>query len=379
MLRRVSIGRQERGFLFHGPDYVRLLRPGVHWLWGFGRTVRKVSTASLWLTDPDVDVLLRDPEVWSDVVVADLRDDERAIVWLDGRVHTVLGRGRTVVWKDLYDVKVEVVRTEPLRFAHPLLGAILETNGGKAQLQEVVVPKGARGLVHVDERLVEELGPGRYAFWKGVARVAVDVVDLREGAVDVAGQEILTADKVSLRVNLVATYRVTDARRTVEATPNLTLALYRELQLALREAVGTRTLDALLSAKDEVGRGVAEAVAPRAQLVGVQLLHAGLKDVILPGEMKTLLNQVIEAEKRAQANLISRREETAATRSLLNTAKLIEQSPVLLRLRELEAAERLASKVGSVQIVGMGMDALLGKLLPGGDVRALLPGGEAKA
>ena len=72
-----------------------------------------------------------------------------------------------------------------------------------------------------------------------------------------------------------------------------------------------------------------------------------------------------------------RREETAATRSLLNTAKLIEQSPTLLRLKELEAAERMAANVGSIQIVGM--DALLGKLLPGGDVRALLPGGEAKA
>jgi regulator of protease activity HflC (stomatin/prohibitin superfamily) len=364
MLQRITIGRHERGLLYKDADYARTLRPGAHWLWGFGRTVKKVATTTLTFAAPDMDVLLRDPELWEDVIVVDLPDDERALVWVDGRVHGLLGKGRTVFWKDLHEVRVEVVKATPLRFEHPLLATILDTPGGKAELTEVTVPKGARGLVYINERLDDELGPGRYAFWKGAGRVTVDVVDLREVQLDVAGQEILTADKVSLRLNLTAAYRVVDLRRAAEATSNVGLALYRELQLALREAVGGRTLDALLSAKDEVGKGVLAAVAPKAQSIGVSLGSVGLKDIILPGEMKTLLNQVIEAEKRAQANLIARREETAATRSLLNTAKLIEQSPVLLRLKEMEAAERVASQVGSVQIVGLGVDALLGKLLP---------------
>lgn len=373
MLQRITIGRHERGFLFTGAEYLRYLRPGAHWVWGLGRTVKKVATRALVVDLPELDVVLRDPAVWDDVVVADLRDDERALVWVDGRVHDVLGKGRTVFWKDLREVRVEVVKLGSLRLEHALLGAILETPGGRAHLLDVLVPKGARGLVYVDERLDEELGPGRYAFWKVAGRVTVDVVDLREVALDVAGQEILTADKVTLRLNLTATYRVLDPRRSAEATSNLGAALYRELQLALREAVGTRTLDALLSAKDAVSRGVEAAVTPKAQALGAALMGVGIKDVILPGEMKTLLNQVIEAEKRAQANLIARREETAATRSLLNTARLIEQSPVLLRLKELEAAERVAAHVGSLQVVGVGMDALLGKLLPGGEPTRLLP------
>lgn len=381
MLQRITIGRHERGFLFKGADYVRTLRPGAHWVWGLGRVVKRVATTGLVLDLPELDVILRDPAVWDDVVVVDLRDDERALGWVDGRIHTVLGRGRAVFWKDLKAIEVETVKVERLRFEHPLLGAILEAAGGKALLQDVVVPKGARGLVYVDERLHEELGPGRYAYWKGAARVSVDVFDLREAVIDVAGQEILTADKVSLRLNLAATYRVTEPRRAAEATSNVGGALYRELQLALREAVGGRTLDALLAAKDAVGHEVQATVAPKAQALGATLSGVGIKDVILPGDMKTLLNQVIEAEKRAQANLIARREETAATRSLLNTARLIEQSPVLLRLKELEAAERVAAQVGSIQIVGVGMDALLGKLLPGGaEVARLLPdAGGAKA
>lgn len=83
--------------------------------------------------------------------------------------------------------------------------------------------------------------------------------------------------------------------------------------------------------------------------------------MILPGEMRAILGQVVEAERRAQANLITRREETAATRSLLNTARLLDEHPTLLRLKELEHAERIAEKIGSLTVVG-GLDALVPRI-----------------
>ena len=88
----------------------------------------------------------------------------------------------------------------------------------------------------------------------------------------------------------------------------------------------------------------------------------GVKDIILPGDVRELMNRVIEAEKTAQANVIKRREETAAKRSLLYTAKLMEDNPVLLRLKELEALEKVSEKVGNV-IVGNGMDGVLEDLV----------------
>jgi len=84
--------------------------------------------------------------------------------------------------------------------------------------------------------------------------------------------------------------------------------------------------------------------------------------LILPGEMKELLNQVVHAEKAALANVIRRREETAATRSLLNTAKLMEESPILLRLKELEALEKVSEKIGSLTVFG-GIDGLMKQLI----------------
>ena len=189
---------------------------------------------------------------------------------------------------------------------------------------------------------VETLEPGKYGFWKRGRNAKVYAVDIREKVIDVSGQEIMTADKVTLRLNAVATYRVTDPVRAVMATEDLRQALYRETQFALRAAIGTRELEALLSDKDAVTAELLTAVRRRAVEFGVEVVTLGIRDIILPGEMKDLMNKVTEAKKAAEANLITRREETAAMRSQANTAKLLENNPALMRLRELESLEKIA-------------------------------------
>ena len=85
---------------------------------------------------------------------------------------------------------------------------------------------------------------------------------------------------------------------------------------------------------------------------GIDLDGAGVKDIVLPGEMKTILAQVVEAEKSAQASVIRRREETAATRPLVNTAKVMEGNPVALRIKELETLERVAERIDRISVFG---------------------------
>ena len=89
----------------------------------------------------------------------------------------------------------------------------------------------------------------------------------------------------------------------------------------------------------------AKAVRTEMARIGLEVGEIALKDVILPGEMREILNRVVAAEKEAEANVIRRREETNATRSLLNTAKVMAENPVMLRLKELEALESIAGKV----------------------------------
>jgi regulator of protease activity HflC (stomatin/prohibitin superfamily) len=214
------------------------------------------------------------------------------------------------------------------------------------------------GLLIQDGRLARTLEPGVHAFWNFARNLQIEVTDLRLQELEVSGQEILTKDKVSLRINLGAHYRVADPVRVRATLPRPKDHLYRELQFALRQAVGEQTLDELLAEKGRLERGMLAEVKARAEANGIAVEALGIKDVILPGDMKQILNQVVEAEKAAQANLIRRREETAATRSLLNTAKLMEQNPILLRLKELESLERVTERVGSLTVFG-GMESLL--------------------
>lgn len=138
--------------------------------------------------------------------------------------------------------------------------------------------------------------------------------------------------------------------------------LYRELQFGLRAAVGTRNLDELLENKQVIDEVVGAHVRRKLNGFGIEIDGVGVKDIVLPGEMKTILAQVVEAEKSAEANVIRRREETAATRSLLNTAKVMEDNPTALRLKELETLERVAERIDRISVFG-GLDQVLNGLV----------------
>ena len=218
------------------------------------------------------------------------------------------------------------------------------------------------GLLWVDGKANRLLEAGNHAFWKYGRTVAAELVDLRLQALEVSGQDILTRDKVALRLNLSATWRYTDVLAAFTHLQKPADHLYRELQFGLRAAVGTRSLDELLENKGVIDEVVTAHVRGKLEPYGVMLDSVGVKDIVLPGEMKTILAQVVEAGKSAEANVIRRREETAATRSLLNTAKVMEDNPVALRLKELETLERISERIDKISVFG-GLDQVLNGLV----------------
>lgn len=362
MFKRIVIPDHERGFLYLDRQFRRMLEPGTHTVFtGLAHAdVRRVflswtgSLADL----PDAEFVAARPDVAPHVDTYRLRDTERAVIFRNGNYATVAGRGFHAFVRGPQEIRLEIVdATDPMLPAK-LAGLIACVDGLETWLVAHDVPDGHRALLYYDNVVERVLEPGRYLFWTGIRQVRVVPVDVREQALEIQGQELMTADKVTLRVNLAARYSVTEATRALATQAKFRDALYRDLQLALRDEVGTRSLDDLLARKDDLGRAVVDRVRASAEAMGVTLHGAGLKDVILPGEMRTILNQVIEAEKRAQANMIARREETAATRNLMNTAKLLENNPVLMHLKELEATERIAEKIGTLSVYG-GVDQLL--------------------
>jgi regulator of protease activity HflC (stomatin/prohibitin superfamily) len=292
--------------------------------------------------------------------------NEIAIVSLDGRPVQLMTPWQVrVYWKVVTRVDVERidVSNDPRVSAQHL--AMLQA-GRAGVITEAVVEDQEAGLLYVEGRLRERLAPGRHAFWIAGRKIEVKRLDLRPQAVEITAQEMLTKDRIALRVTLTAFRRIVDPERVVATVPDVDAWLYRLVQFAIREAVAGRTLDEVLSAKAALDAELRDYVRARVADSGVEVTELGVKDVILPGEIRELVNKVVEAERVAKANLIRRQEETAATRSLLNTAKLMEENPLLLRLKELESLERLVEKVGRIDLHagdGQGFDALLTKLV----------------
>jgi regulator of protease activity HflC (stomatin/prohibitin superfamily) len=374
-MQRVEIAENQRGLLFRNDNFVRVLGPGRYRFASLGPLMR-VRVDVYDLTNPVFEHRLAEflvkvhPELRESAFqVVELGDQEVGLEFIDGRLTGIVPPAtRKIYWRGLHDVRVDVQEIA-VEFAVPAerVGLIGHLRGANrvalvAAVEYTEVADGHVGLLFVNGRLERVLEPGSHAFWKFNRTLQVKHLDTRLQPLEVSGQEILSKDKVSLRLNLTATYRVTDAKLASTALSDFGDFLYKELQFGLREAVGTRTLDELLARKEELNETIERQVRNRVAAFGLELGSIGVKDIILPGEMKTILNRVVEAEKEAQANLIRRREETAATRSLHNTAKMLEQSPVLLRLKELETLERVTERIDKLTVFG-GLDAVLNQLV----------------
>lgn len=344
-LKRFKIRSYQVGLLFRDGEFRGLLEPRTHWFTDPNGEVHVdvVSRREPWLVHEKLDLIVRSGALEGRAIVLDLKDHERALVWIENRFSHVLPAGLYAYWTGLKEVRVEVVDARAVRFEHADLKLIARSAMAQRVLDVCTVQRDHAGVLFIDGRYVATLAPGLYAFWKGESDAVVVAVDQRETVIDVGGQDVMTADKVTLRLNAVVTWKVVDPRTAVSLADDVRQALYRETQLVLRGVVGTRELDQFLAEKDAVAKEIEEAVRRRAGELGLEIASVGIRDVILPGDMKDLMNKVTEAKKAAEANLIARREETAAIRSQANTAKLLAENPVLMRLRELEVLEKVAA------------------------------------
>ncbi|AOL06200.1 MULTISPECIES: slipin family protein [Burkholderia] len=374
MWMRHVVKKNERALLMNEGDFVKVLEPGVFKAFD---PFKRLSVQTARLDAPLADAALADylrhdaPDVLAQHFVAmDLADDEAGLRCEDDVLVEILAPGtRRLYWRGLTAhrlERVDLMQDSMLpaalvkRIAQPALRA-----RGVAGLTGVLlaqVPAYHVGVLKIDGKIERLLDAGVAAFWRFNRDVAVELVDLRLQAIEVGGQEILTRDKVALRLNLSATWCYADVLHAFGQLQKPVEHLYRELQFALRSAVGTRSLDELLEDKQSIDDVVIAQVRARLGHSGVDVRSVGVKDIVLPGDMKTILAQVVEAEKSAQANVIRRREETAATRSLLNTAKVMEENPTALRLKELETLERVAERIDRISVFG-GLDQVLNGLV----------------
>jgi len=297
-------------------------------------------------------ILLENELLKNELNIFAVNDNEIGLYFCDNNFKEVLKPGRYAFWKSNILHKILNINLNNPFIDESFDKQLFSRPEIIPYLSVFLVEPFEKGLFFIDKKYIETLEPGRYYFWKGSKDIRIDKVDMRQNQINIAGQEIMSKDKVTLRFNFVCQYKILNPYIAINQITNFSNDLYVLLQLALREYIGVYTLDEILLKKEEISEYITNKLKSKVLELGIDLIFAGVKDVILPGDIKEILNQVLIAEKKAQANVIMRREETASTRSLLNTAKLMEDNELLYKLKELEYIERISEKISQISISG---------------------------
>jgi hypothetical protein len=350
-MKRVTINAWKKGLVFKNDNLVRILVEGSYWL----KSSEKVFLHDMslpFISSVNFNVLLKNQEFVDATIIVDVQSNEMALVFENGFYASILIPGRHIFWKGLVDYTFTRINLNQIEIDENIDKSLLNKKEIAPFVRSYTVEPFENAVMYVDGVFNKVLGPGNYNFWKNTTSISLSKADLRTMQMEIAGQEILTKDKAALRVNFNVQYQIKDLVNALINNKDFDKQLYVLVQLALREFIGSFTLDELLEKKESVSTFVLAALETKATSLGLSINGCGIKDIILPGEMKDIMNQVLVAEKKAQANTIMRREETASTRSLLNTAKLMEDNTMLFKLKEMEYVERIAEKINSISLSG---------------------------
>lgn len=350
-MKRLKLNKYQVALVFRNQGYYKTITEGSHWLW-MSDDVVVYDLSMPFYTSYSLDIILKDEAFAALVNVYVVGDNEIGLLFENGLFKTVLETGRYVYWIGATNHEVKVYNTQQLEVNDEVANYALMHPELASKMIIHKVENHETALLMVNGVFEKELTAGVFLYWKNSKTISVIKADMRLVQLEINGQEILTADKANLRLNIVAQYKVKDAKIALLQTKDFEKQLYVRLQFAYREYISTMKFDGLLDNKDAVAEYVKTKVLPGFDELGAVLVYTGIRDIVLPGEVKEIMNQVLVAEKKAQANLVMRREETAATRSLLNTAKLMEENEMLMKLKEMEYVEKIADKVSNISLSG---------------------------
>jgi len=376
MRKTVTVAENQRVLMLKSQQLADVLLPGKHKMWDFKNELEFITfdINELFFSEKNADRLFRNSETLRNHISHwKLSSSEVGLLYVDDLLQGIVAPGEHIyAWKDTGELRLDTLSIDDnLSVDEELLFLINRAGANSASrlirssrtvaikpIADVAVAKEHVGLLYVNGKFVRRLQAGQHAFWQFNHTIEVKAFDCRTQMLEISGQEILSKDRVSLRINLSANIKVLDPELAARSVDKVEDYVYKTLQLALREAVGTKSLDDILLDKLYVNETIKQLVSGQLDDIGISLVNVGVKDIILPGEMKAILNQVVEAQKAAEANVIKRREETSATRSLHNTAKVMENNPTLMRLKELEALEKVSDKIGNLTVYG-GLEGLM--------------------
>lgn len=318
---KIIIKDNQAGFVKKNGLFVKMITAGTyHFSKTLGYEVQiEEMTGEVDYLEVPYQILQKDEKFQESTVHMAIPDGYAGFLYVDDNLVSVANRREYTFWNVFEKHTIKLVSMEEPVIGKEVTKQML-SHVPVRMYKKASIGDGECGLLYYNNILQKKLTKGIYSFWNHNTEVSVKIFDMRQQKLDIVGQEILTKDKIGIRMNMVCMYRISNA--------------------------------------------VFESLKKKEKDFCIEILDVGIKDIILPGEIKDIMNTVLVAEKTAQANVISRREEVASTRSLLNTAKLMEDNKTLYKLKELEYLERICDKVGEISVNGNGgLIEQLGKLM----------------
>ena len=352
-MKKIIINTNNVGIIFKNGMVKKVMTAGQYWISIFDQ-VEVFSMSNPFYSTIEMNILLQNDELKNLLQVIEVKDNSIAMLFINGLFKQILTTGNYLYWKGINEIKFQMIDFTNYEIDETIDKNLLMKSELLNYVRAFTIDVFEKGLLFVEGEFVRILEPGLYKFWKNATSISIIKTDMRQLTMELNGQEILTKDKAQLRMNFTLQYKVIDIVKALIENKEFDKQLYLQIQLALREAVGKLTFDELMEAKDTISKEVLERTKENAIKLGLEIATCGIKDIILSGEIKDIMNQVLIAEKKAQANTITRREETASTRSLLNTAKLMEENTMLFKLKEMEYVEKIAEKINNISLSGNG-------------------------
>ncbi len=353
-MKQIKINAYQIALVFKNGVYKKMLQEGNYWFW-FNESVMVYDVTKPFNAPTDLNILLQDTALANALQVIEVSDNEIVLQYQNGLMKQVLTAGRYAFWKNEVNnyefIKADISKID---ITENISRAALQNKLVAPYVRAYIVENYEQAILFIDGKYAQILRAGIYYWWKNNITIVVGKADTRMQQIEINGQEILTKDKAALRINGYAQYKVADIEKALLQNKDYERQLYVAFQLALREYIAGLGFDELLEKKNTIVPFILEAVKNTAEELGVAVNSFGIRDIILPGDVKDIMNKVLVAEKNAQANSIMRREETASTRSLLNTAKLMEDNTMLWKLKEMEYVEKIADKISNISVSGNG-------------------------
>ena len=351
MIQRVKVDAWKKGLVIKNNNLIDVLSEGTYWL-SASVAVINYDMAKPFVAPINLNILMKNQKFADAVKIVNVADNEIALRYEGDTFVEVLTQGKYLYWEGLVEHKIIAIDLSVVDIDVGIDKAILTRKELAPYIRTFVIEPNEKAIVYIDGKFNKIVEAGSYSYWKNNTNIAITKVETRTMQMEVAGQEILTKDKAVIRLNFYLQYNVVDAVKAILNNKEYEKQLYVLIQLALREFVGSMTLDELFELKENVSDYRLVLFSRKVSYLSVLIKGCGIRDIILPGDMKEIMNQVLIAEKKAQANTIMRREETASTRSLLNTAKLMEDNAMLFKLKEMEYVEKIAEKINTISLSG---------------------------